>query len=130
MPLDRFDAAGVAATIPAGATVHLLCKSGARAAMAAQQLAAAGCPCVVVEGGTDAWAGAGLPVVRGKRAVSLERQVRIVAGLLVLTGVVLGYTVHPYAFGLAGLVGAGLAIAGITDTCLMGMLLARMPWNR
>jgi hypothetical protein len=85
---------------------------------------------VVVAGGTDAWVAAGLPVVRGKAAIALERQVRIAAGLIVLTGVVLGYTVHHYWFALSGAVGAGLAIAGITDTCMMGMLLARMPWNR
>lgn len=130
MPLDQLDPAAVAASVPAGATIHLLCKSGGRAKLAAQKLAEAGCPCVVVEGGTEAWAGAGLPVVRGKAAMSLERQVRIVAGLLVFVGVVLGYTVHPYCFGLSGFVGAGLTVAGITDTCMMGMLIAKMPWNR
>ena len=54
---------------------------------------------------------------------------RIAAGLLVLTGVGLGF-VHPGFFGLAGFVGAGLVFAGITDTCGMGMILARMPWNQ
>lgn len=130
LPLDQFDPAAVAASVPAGKIIHLLCKSGGRAKMAAQKLAEAGCPCVIVEGGTEAWAGAGLPVVRGKAAMSLERQVRIVAGLLVLTGVILGFTVHPYAFGLAGFVGAGLTFAGITDTCMMGMMLSKCPWNR
>jgi hypothetical protein len=62
--------------------------------------------------------------------MSLERQVRIAAGSLVLLGVVLGFTIHPAFFGLAGFVGAGLVFAGITDTCGMGMLLARMPWNQ
>jgi rhodanese-related sulfurtransferase len=130
IPLDQFDPATVKSSIPAGKTIHLLCKSGGRAKMAAQKLADAGCPCVVVEGGTEAWAAANMPVNRGKAAMSLERQVRIVAGLLVLTGAVLGYTVHPYWIGLSGFVGAGLTFAGITDTCMMGMLLARMPWNR
>ena len=130
MPLDRFDPAAVKASVPEGQTIHLLCRSGGRAKMAAQRLADAGCPCVVVEGGTDAWAAADLPVVRGRSAMSLERQVRIVAGLLVLIGVVLGFAVHPYWSGLAGLVGAGLTVAGLTDTCLMGMLIAKMPWNR
>ena len=78
----------------------------------------------------DAWTAAGLPVVRGKATMSLERQVRIAAGLLVLVGVTLGFTVHPYWFGLSGFVGAGLAFAGITDTCMMGMMLAKLPWNR
>ena len=62
--------------------------------------------------------------------MSLERQVRIAAGFLVLSGVILGFLVHPYAFGLAGFVGAGLMFAGITDTCGMGMILAKMPWNQ
>lgn len=130
VPLDAFDTAAVTGAVPTGRTIHLLCKSGARARMAAQKLQAAGCTCVVVEGGTDAWAAAGLPVVRGKAAMSLERQVRIVAGLLVLTGVVLGFTIHPYWFGLSGFVGAGLTFAGIVDLCPMAMLIARMPWNR
>ena len=130
MPLDRFDPATVKASVPAGKTIHLLCKSGGRARMAAQKLADCDCPCVVVEGGTEAWAAANLPVVRGKSVMSLERQVRIIAGLLVLTGVVLGFTVHPYWFGLAGFVGAGLTFAGITDTCMMGMMVAKCPWNR
>ena len=73
---------------------------------------------------------AGLPVVRGKKAVSLERQVRIAAGSLVVIGVALGLLVHPVLFGLSGFVGAGLVFAGVTDTCGMGMMLARMPWNR
>ena len=82
-----------------------------------------------VEGGTQAWDAAGLPVIRGQKAISLERQVRIAAGSLVLTGAVLSHWVHPWWIGLSGFVGAGLIFAGITDTCGMGLLLARMPWN-
>jgi hypothetical protein len=69
-------------------------------------------------------------VTRGKKTVSLERQVRIAAGLLVVLGVVLGWLVHPAFVGLSAFVGAGLTFAGITDTCAMGMLIAKMPWNR
>ncbi len=76
-----------------------------------------------------AWEQAGLSVTRGKKAISLERQVRIAAGLLVLIGVGLSF-VHPYWIGLSAFVGAGLTFAGITDTCGMGLLLARMPWNK
>ena len=91
----------------------------------------AGYPNVVnVEGGTQACVSAGLPVVRGKKAISLERQVRIAAGSLVLIGAVLAWLVHPAFIGLSAFVGAGLVFAGITDTCGMGMLLARMPWNQ
>jgi hypothetical protein len=62
--------------------------------------------------------------------ISLERQVRIAAGALVLIGAALGAFVSPYWIGLSAFVGAGLVVAGITDTCGMGMLLARMPWNQ
>ncbi|HBJ38564.1 MAG TPA: sulfurtransferase, partial [Planctomycetaceae bacterium] len=85
---------------------------------------------VNVEGGTSAWDAAGLPVSRGKKAISLDRQVRIAAGSLVFAGAALGYFVHPYFIGLSAFVGAGLVFAGITDTCGMGMMIAKMPWNR
>jgi rhodanese-related sulfurtransferase len=95
------------------------------------RLVAAGVANVVnIEGGTLAWEEAGLPVVRGQKMMSLERQVRIAAGALVLIGVILGWLVDPTFAGLAAFVGAGLVFAGLTDTCGMGMLLARMPWNR
>jgi rhodanese-related sulfurtransferase len=99
--------------------------------MACDKLLAAGFTNVVnIEGGTLACEQAGLPVVRGQKTISLERQVRIAAGSLVLIGVVLSLQVHPYWIGLSAFVGAGLVFAGITDTCGMGMILARMPWNQ
>ena len=84
----------------------------------------------MVEGGTLAWIEANLPVTRSAvKVISLERQVRIVAGSLVLIGVLLGWFVHPDFFGLSAFVGAGLVFAGITDFCGMGLLLAKLPWN-
>jgi rhodanese-related sulfurtransferase len=117
--------------LPDGRPVFLLCRTGVRAAKAAEKFAAAGQDRgVVIEGGTQAWIEAGLPVARGTaKVISLERQVRIAAGSLVLLGVLLGWWVHPAFFGLSGFVGAGLIFAGITDFCGMGLLLARMPWN-
>lgn len=85
----------------------------------------------VVEGGTQGWVAAGLPVVSlGKKSISIERQVRIGAGILVLLGIVLGFMVHPGFFVLSGFIGAGLVFAGVTDWCGMALLLARAPWNR
>jgi rhodanese-related sulfurtransferase len=112
--------------------VYLLCRTGNRATTAANKFAEAGfTQPVVVEGGTEAWVAANLPVIRGaKKAISLERQVRVVAGSLVLAGVLLGWFVHRGFFGLSAFVGAGLVFAGITDFCGMGLLLAKMPWNR
>jgi rhodanese-related sulfurtransferase len=130
VPLDQLEAAHVA-EMPKDAPVYILCRSGARAQKAATKLEAAGySECHVVEGGTLAWAAAGLPLNRsGQPVMSLERQVRIAAGFLVLTGVLLGFFVNPGFFGLAGFVGAGLIFAGATDWCGMGLLLAKMPWN-
>lgn len=111
--------------------LYVICRSGSRGKQACEKFVAAGFANVVnVEGGTLAWAECGLPVNRGKKAISLERQVRIAAGLLVLLGAVLGFFVHPYFIGLSAFVGAGLVFAGVTDTCGMGLMLARMPWNQ
>jgi rhodanese-related sulfurtransferase len=130
VPLDRLQAATIAAG-QAEKPLYVICRSGNRSARACEQLAKAGVVNVVnVEGGTQAWDQAGLPVVRGKQVMSLERQVRIAAGAIVLVSALLGYFAHPYWIALAGLVGAGLVFAGISDTCGMGMLLARMPWNQ
>lgn len=130
MPLSNFEkhAAEIDHTKP----VYLMCRSGNRAKQAAEKLSAKGFTDIhVIQGGMTAWAGANLPVVKGESTVwSLERQVRFTAGLLVLSGVVLGFAVSPYFFLLSGFVGAGLTFAGATDWCGMGMLLARMPWNK
>jgi rhodanese-related sulfurtransferase len=129
-PLDRLDPAAYR-NRPASQPLYVICKAGGRGRQACEKLQAAGLENAVnVEGGTSAWDQAGLPVVRGKKTMSLERQVRIAAGSLVLTGAVLGYFVDPYFIGLSAFVGAGLMFAGITDTCGMALLLGRMPWNQ
>lgn len=133
VPLDRLDPAALRAELgsASGRRLLMICRSGARGKQACEKLAAAGFADVAnVEGGTLACEQAGLPITRGKKAVSLERQVRIAAGSLVVLGAGLGYFVHPYWIGLAAFVGAGLVFAGVTDTCGMAMLLARMPWNQ
>ncbi|MEM7312215.1 MAG: rhodanese-like domain-containing protein [Planctomycetota bacterium] len=133
VPLDRLNPQALMDD-PAGdkrEPLYVICKGGMRGGKACEQLVAAGFDNVVnVEGGTSAWVAAGLPVRRGKKAVSLERQVRIAAGLLICTGAALGYFIHPNWIGLSAFVGAGLTFAGITDTCAMGMLMAKMPWNQ
>ncbi len=130
-PLESLDCGAVLAGHPTNVPLYVICRSGSRGRQAAEKLAAAGCTNVVnVEGGTMAWDQAGFPVDRGRKSMSLERQVRIAAGFLSLTGGVLAMTVHPYWAGLSAFVGAGLMFAGITDTCGMAMVLARMPWNQ
>ena len=112
--------------------LYVICKAGTRGAKAQQKFTDAGYENVInVEGGTDAWVAAGLPVVRGKKAMSLERQVRIVAGLIVFVGAVAALvTDNVYFAGIPAFIGAGLVFAGVTDTCGMGMLIAKMPWNQ
>ncbi len=112
--------------------LYILCRSGQRASKAAAKLAESGhSNAIVVEGGTLAWIEAGLPVERGVvKTISLERQVRIAAGSIVLTGFLLGWFVNRAFFGLSGFVGAGLIFAGVTDWCGMGLLLAKAPWNK
>ncbi len=132
LPLDRLDPKRLQSEgeVSKAQPVYVVCRSGNRAAQACQKLAAAGYDKVVnVAGGMQAWEAAGLPVVRGKKAMSLERQVRIAAGALVVLGVALAWF-HPAFLALSAFVGAGLVFAGITDTCGMGMLLSRMPWNQ
>ncbi len=131
-PLDSLDAARLAQHFSPEGPVYVLCQSGTRAKQAIQCLENAGVRCcVLVEGGTVGWVQAGLPVEgQTVKNISLERQVRIVAGALVLAGTLLGLLWNRLLLGLPALVGGGLLFAGITDTCGMGMLLARMPWNR
>ena len=111
--------------------IQVICQSGGRSMKVCQKLEDAGYSNVVnVEGGTSAWQASELPVVEGKKMMSLERQVRIAAGSLIVIGAAIGQFVHPGGFGLSAFVGAGLVFAGVTDTCGMGMMIARMPWNR
>jgi rhodanese-related sulfurtransferase len=130
MPLTQFPQ--LAARLDQARPVYILCRSGNRARLAADQLMALGFADVyVVTGGLLACSEAGLPVEKGpSRMWPLERQVRLAAGLLVLIGAGAGALIHPAWYGLAAFVGAGLTFAGLTDTCAMGMLLARMPWNQ
>lgn len=132
LPLEKVSAEAVAQlkTAAGDAPVYVICKSGNRGRQACEKLRAAGVHVVNVEGGTTAWAAAGLPVVRGRKTMSLERQVRTVAGALVFVGTLLGAFVDPLFLVVPGFVGAGLVFAGVTDTCGMAMLLARMPWNQ
>jgi len=133
VPLESLDPKAVMASRSSRGDepVYVVCRSGSRAKRACELMLAGGCGKVAsVEGGTLAWEQAGLPVVRGKKAVSLERQVRIAAGSLVLIGSLLGAFVHPAFIGVAAFVGAGLIFAGVTDRCGMALLLARMPWNQ
>lgn len=110
--------------------VHFICKKGGRGRQACEKVIPVGLTAINVEGGTEACVAAGLPVECGKKSISLERQVRMIAGTLVATGAILAMVVHPYFAGIPAFVGLGLLYAGATDSCMMGMALAKMPWNQ
>jgi rhodanese-related sulfurtransferase len=111
--------------------VILVCQSGQRARTADEALRKGGMPNLhVLEGGVNGWIAAGQPVIRGPKRISLERQVRIVAGALTATGGILALGLNPWLALLPALVGSGLVFSGITDTCGMALLLARLPYNR
>lgn len=133
-PLDSLDPQAIATARNGRADqpLYVICKSGGRSSRAVQKFLDAGIDNVVnVDGGTTAWVDAGLPVVRGKKAISLERQVRIAAGSIALLGSLAAIiTGNVYLAGIPAFIGAGLTFAGITDTCGMGMMLSKMPWNR
>lgn len=128
IPMDQFEARRQDLRLEDG--VVLVCKAGARAQMVADWLAAQ--PGVrVLQGGTEAWICQGMEVVESaKSRWSLERQVRLGAGLMVLAGTVAAVSGVHGAIWLAMFVGAGLTFAGATDICMMGVLLAKMPWNQ
>lgn len=132
LPLDELDPHAFAQSREKpDSPLYVICRTGGRAAQACQKLQDAGWENVVnIEGGTLAWEQAGLPVNRGKKVMSLDRQVRIAAGSLVVLGAIPALLGYPYFAALSAFVGAGLVFAGITDTCAMGTVLAKMPWNQ
>lgn len=129
-PLSAFNAADFPEEQGKIAIFH--CASGARTAEAAPRiLGTAFAEIYQLDQGLAGWKKAGLrTVVNQSLPIPIQRQVQITAGLMVLLGVVLGFTVSPWFFGLSGFVGAGLTFAGLSGTCAMANLLALMPWNR
>jgi rhodanese-related sulfurtransferase len=114
--------------LPRDRELVLVCRTGSRARLAAVELG--GFRTRVLEGGLVAWQEAGQPVIEGKAHMSLERQVRIVAGAMASTGGVLALAVNPWFAVVPAFVGAGLVYAGLTDRCGMAMMLGKLPYNR
>lgn len=130
LPLNQVDTHLDRIVADAGGRMLLVCQSGNRANQACTRLAGAGLvTTTVLIGGMASWTAAGAPVKRGRNRWSLERQVRLVAGGLVVAAIVASVWL-PEARYVAGLVGAGLVFAALSDTCAMGALLARLPYNR
>jgi rhodanese-related sulfurtransferase len=133
VPLDRLDPRAVMAARNGTAQnpLFLICRSGSRAKEACERFVAAGFQNVFyIEGGTLGCEKSGLDMVRGKKTISLDRQMRILMGFLVLAGIGLALVIHPLFFGLSAFIGMGMIFAGITDKCPLSQLVARMPWNQ
>lgn len=131
VPLDILPEHGPEIRAAVAEPVVIVCRSGQRARKAEEALTAAGMRNLhVLDGGMTAWMGAGQPVRRGLPRMSLERQVRIAAGAIAATGGVLALAVNPLFAIVPALLGSGLVFAGATDTCMMGMLIAKLPYNR
>lgn len=110
--------------------VILVCRSGQRATQAEKALRAAGLTNVrILGGGIAAWEAQGFSVVRGTPRWELERQVRLVAGSIVLSSVLASVVVPRLKWGAAA-IGGGLVFAALSNTCAMGMLLSKLPYNR
>lgn len=111
--------------------IYLLCRSGQRAALAANRMAELGIDrTFVIDGGLNAWVKCGLPVERGPDQVwSMDRQVRFTAGLLILNGLALS-TINANWLFLSAFVALGMVISAISDTCGMATMLRLLPWNK
>lgn len=132
VPLDTLDAKAFIAEhkLDGGKPLYILCRAGARAAKAAAAFHQAGFDNVhVIDGGLLNCETCGVPVKKGE-VISLERQVRIAVGALVLLGTLLGSFASPWFYILPAFCGAGLLLAGVTEWCGMALLLARAPWNK
>jgi glyoxylase-like metal-dependent hydrolase (beta-lactamase superfamily II)/rhodanese-related sulfurtransferase len=109
----------------------VFCLAGNRSPMAADMLLQSGINAVkVMEGGILRWQKEKLAVIKGQGGISLERQVRIIAGSLVLLGIIMAWLVHWVFIFISVFVCCGLIYAGLTDNCLMGMLLMKLPYNK
>lgn len=133
IPLDQVDIHLERIVGSAQGTMLLVCQSGGRAGQAAHKLAQAGhLEVVVLTGGMSEWQSAGLPVQQadsGAEKWALERQVRLVAGSITLTSVLTSAAIPKAKWG-AAFIGGGLTFAALSNTCMMGNLLGRLPYNQ
>lgn len=134
IPLDQISRALPAVQQAADrGDILVVCASGARSGSARKTLAEYGIDTTTLAGGTAAWAAAGHDLHRPEEASrvawDMERQVRLTAGALVLTGLGLGL-LHPAFRLISAAVAGGLAFSALANSCGMAAVLARLPHNR
>lgn len=137
IPLPELTAERIKAEGLADKRLAVVCQGGGRSTRACELLVASGCQTILnVSGGTKAWRQSGLPTNVGDSSggksvgISIERQVRIIAGLLAALGGFGALFISPLFGAISAFVGCGLVFAGVTDTCGMAIALAYAPWNR
>ena len=129
LPLSHFDQ--LVPTLDRNQKVYTICASGNRATEFCTKIDQLGFNSVLIEGGMNAWEKKRYPVERGKNIPwSIERQMRFIAGLLIVIGFVLGMVVAPGFYYLSGFIGLGLVFSGMTGICGMAAILGKMPWNK
>ncbi len=128
VPLDELTAR--CEEVPRKGKLVVVCRSGKRAERGAYTLLGQGFHPTVLEGGLVGWRRAGLPTKEGKKMLPIERQIQLIVGIGVLTGVILSVTVSPWFLIVPGFFGAGLTFAGLSGTCALGILLGKAPWNQ
>ncbi len=116
--------------VPRQGQLVVICRSGKRAERGAYALSGKGFQPKVLEGGLVAWRKAGLPVNEGKKRLPIERQIQLLVGIGVLTGVLLAVFVNPWFLIIPGFFGAGLTFAGLSGTCALAIMLGKAPWNK
>lgn len=127
VPLNELEAR--CEEVPRKGQIVVICRSGKRAERGAYTLLGKGFQPKVLEGGLVGWRQAGLPVKEGRKMLPIERQIQLIVGIGVLTGVLLGVLVNPWFLIIPGFFGAGLTFAGLSGTCALGILLGKAPWN-
>jgi len=129
-PLSRFEKSmdGVEKDKP----VYVLCRTGSRAAQAANLLQNKGCENVfLIEGGLEALKSEGAPTIQGaSRIWAMDRQVRLGAGTMVFLGILGHWFIHPGFLFLSVFVACGLIFSAISNTCGMALVLGKCPWNQ
>lgn len=128
VPLETLDSR--CDEVPRDAHLVVVCRTGKRAERGAYTLMGQGFRPRVLSGGMVAWRSAGLPIVEGKRRLPIERQIQLIVGSGVLTGVLLGVAINPWFLVIPAFFGAGLTFAGLSGTCALGVLLSKAPWNK
>lgn len=128
IPLEQLEARSE--ELPRIGALVVVCRSGKRAERGAYVLLGKGLQPKILAGGLLAWRKAGLPVKEGKKMLSIERQIQLIVGVGVLTGVLMGAFINPWFLVIPAFFGMGLTFAGLSGTCALGLLLMKAPWNQ